>query len=105
MPEIKNILDINRIRKSVGLEIKDFDEELQELELAAINKLVLSGIKPSKISKEDTLITTTILAYIKSQFRFSDKDVALRFQDVFEENKNFMRSTSEYTLESSESDG
>ena len=52
--------------------------------------------------KDDNFIVTTILAYVKANFRFTDKDIALRFQDVFEKNKNFMRSTIEYTSESSE---
>ncbi len=95
MPE--EILEISKIRKSVGLEIEEFDEELRQLEQAAIKKLELSGILPSKITLEDNLICSTILAYIKSQFRFSDKDIAMRFQEVFEENKNFMCSTKEYT--------
>mgnify|MGYP001139679351 CR=1 FL=1 len=90
MPE--EILEISKIRKSVGLEIEEFDEELRQLEQAAIKKLL-----PSKITLEDNLICSTILAYIKSQFRFSDKDIAMRFQEVFEENKNFMCSTKEYT--------
>ena len=95
MPE--EILEISKIRKSVGLEIEEFDEELRQLEQAAIKKLELSGILPSKITLEDNLICSTILADIKSQFRFSDKDIAMRFQEVFEENKNFMCSTKEYT--------
>lgn len=101
-----NVIEIARLRKSVGLTIEDFDEELQELELTAIKKLNLAGIKASKITNGDSYITTTILAYVKANFRFTDAETATRFMQVFEENKNYMRSTKEYTEEeSSEQNG
>lgn len=102
----KGIIDEVTLRKSVGLKIDEFDNELKELELTAIKKLKLSGIQSSKITKDDSYIVTTILAYIKGNFRFTEANLALRFQQVFEENKNFMRSTIEYTRkESSENNG
>ena len=95
MPDkVQNIISKDELRKSVGLTIQDFDDELEELELAGISKLVLSGILPSKIKVEDKLITTTILTYVKANFRFTEANLATRYQQVFEENKNFMRSTS-----------
>ena len=97
-----NFLEIDKLRKSVGLKIEQFDEELQTLEATAIKKLKLSGIHSSKIKKEDSYIVSTILAYVKGNFRFTDMNTAIRFQEIFEENKNFMRSTKEYTQESSE---
>lgn len=97
-----NILEIQELRDAVGLTISDFDNELQQLEGTAIQQMKLCGISPSKIKKDDNFIVTTILAYVKANFRFTDKDIALRFQDVFEKNKNFMRCTLEYTSESSE---
>ena len=48
---IKRILDDVTLRKSVGLKISEFDEELKSLELTAIKKLRLSGILDSKIKK------------------------------------------------------
>lgn len=96
------ILNIQELRDAVGLTIPDFDTELKQLESSAIKQLELCGISPFKIIKDDNFIVTTILAYVKANFRFTDKDIALRFQDVFEKNKNFMRSTIEYTSESSE---
>ena len=100
MPDIKRILTKEFVRKSVGLTIEDFDDELEHLELAAIEKLIISGILPSKIVNEDKYIETTILAYIKANFRFTEANLATRYQEVFESNKNFMRSTTEYTTES-----
>lgn len=97
--KIQSIISKDELRKSVGLTIQDFDDELEQLELAGISKLVLSGILPSKIKAEDKLITTTILTYVKANFRFTEANLAERYQQVFEENKNFMRSTSEYTTE------
>lgn len=100
MPDtIQNIISKDELRKSVGLTIQDFDDELEQLEEAGIRKLVLSGILPSKIKSEDKLITTTILTYVKANFRFTEANLAERYQQVFEENKNFMRSTSEYTTD------
>lgn len=98
----ENILKIKELRNSVGLTIEDFDEELQATEAAAIKKLKLSGILASKITKDDKLITTTILSYVKANFRFTEASLAERYQQVFEENKNFMRSTAEYTVKSGE---
>ena len=97
--KIQSIISKDELRKSAGLTIQDFDDELEQLELAGISKLVLSGILPSKIKAEDKLITTTILTYVKANFRFTEANLAERYQQVFEENKNFMRSTSEYTTE------
>lgn len=100
MPDkVQSIISKDELRKSVGLTIQDFDDELEQLELAGISKLVLSGILPSKIKIEDKLITTTILTYVKANFRFTEANLAERYHQVFEENKNFMRSTSEYTTE------
>lgn len=103
--EVKGILDNATLRKSVGLTIDKFDDELKELELTAIKKLNLSGILYSKIKKEDSYVVTTILAYVKANFRFTETNLSARFQQVFEENKNFMRSTAEYTQESSDKNG
>lgn len=106
MPDsIEEFLNIEKLRKSVGLKIENFDDELKTLEATAIKKMQLSGIHPSKIKKEDSYIVSTILAYVKGNFRFTDSNIAIRFQEIFEENKNFMRSTAEYTQESSEQNG
>ena len=48
MPE--EILEISKIRKSVGLEIEEFDEELRQLEQAAIKKLELSSEQSENIN-------------------------------------------------------
>ncbi|MCI8396836.1 MAG: hypothetical protein HFJ52_04090 [Clostridia bacterium] len=103
MSDSKNILTKEALRKSVGMSTSEFDEELQELEAAAIQKMELSGINPEKIVKDDNLVVTTIKAYVKANFRFADINLSAKFQEIFEENKNYMRSTSEYTKESSDS--
>lgn len=97
-----NILEVTELRNSVGITINEFDSELKQLEASAIKQLKLCGISHKKIKKEDSFIVTTILSYVKANFRFTDKEIALRFQDIFEKNKNYMRSTIEYTTESSE---
>lgn len=93
------MLDIEYLRKTVGVTIADFDSDLNELEAAAITKLKLSGICESKIIKTDNLIVQTIRAYVKAGYRNTDKEIAERYKYIFEENKNFMRSTREYTEE------
>ncbi len=100
-----NILTAEKLRRSVGLTIDSFDEELKDLELSAIKQMQLSGIVPSKIIAQDKYIVNTILAYVKGNFRFTDANTAIRFQQVFEANKNYMRSTTEYTQESSDKNG
>lgn len=111
MPDINNkankdnILTAEKLRKSVGLTIDSFDEELTDLEASAIKQMKLSGILSSKITFEDKYIVNTILAYVKGNFRFTDANTAIRFQQVFEANKNYMRSTTEYTQESSDKNG
>ena len=99
------MLDKDYLRKTVGISITDFDDELSELELAAMKKLELSGICKNKIVKTDSLIVQTVRAYIKAYFRNTPDDIAEKYQTVFEENKNFMRSTKEYTEESESDNG
>ena len=99
------MLDKDYLRKTVGISIADFDDELSELELAAMKKLELSGICKNKIVKTDSLIVQTVRAYIKAYFRNTPDDIAEKYQTVFEENKNFMRSTKEYTEESESDNG
>lgn len=97
--DITNLIKIEQLRKSVGLNISEFDDDLKMLGNTAIKKLQLSGILTSKIVKEDNIIINTILAYVKASFRNTPSDVAERYKELFEENKNFIRSTKEYTEE------
>lgn len=100
--KVDEVVTIEELRKCVGLTINEFDEDLKSLRDAAIKKLKLSGIVISKIKKEDSLIIETIKAYVRGNYRYTKQDIAEKFLAVFEENKNFMRSTKEYTQESKE---
>ena len=95
--DITSLIEIEQLRKCVGLNISEFDDDLKMLGNTAIKKLQLSGILSSKIVKDDSIIINTILAYVKASFRNTPTDVAERYKLLFEENKNFMRSTKEYT--------
>lgn len=98
--KVDEVVTIEELRKCVGLTISEFDEDLKSLRGAAIKKLELSGIVISKIKKEDSLIVETIKAYVRGNYRYTKQDIAEKFLAVFEENKNFMSSTKEYTQES-----
>lgn len=97
--KVDEVVTIEELRKCVGLTISEFDEDLKSLRNAAIKKIKLSGIVASKIKKEDSLIVETIKAYVRGNYRYTKQDIATKFLAVFEENKNFMRSTQEYTQE------
>ena len=107
-PDINTIFKDDELRKIVGLTIDEFDDELKRLGNAAIKKLILSGVNSSKIKAKDSYIEQTISAYIRGNYRYTDKDIAQENRLIFEENKNFMSSLSEYTTEENievESDG
>ena len=97
--EVYAVVTIEELRKCVGLTIDEFDEDLKSLRDSAVKKLKLSGIVDSKIKKEDSLIAETIKAYVRGNYRYTKQDIDTKFLAVFEENKNFMRSTKEYTQE------
>lgn len=99
---ITNLIETKNIRKYVGIIIDEFDDELILLGNTAIKKLIMSGILSSKINSNDSVINNTILAYIKANFRNTQANIADRYKSVFEENKDFMRSTKEYTEVSSD---
>lgn len=96
------IIPIDNLRKSVGLTISEFDDELKELGNSAIKKLILSGIHSSRIKGEDDYIKQTIIAYIRANYRYTDPNIANENKIIFEENKNFMSCTTEYTTEMQE---
>lgn len=98
-PDILNIINISDLRKCVGLTIEEFDDELKMLGNSAIKKMVLSGIHSSRIKIEDSYVKQTIMAYIRANYRYTDPKIANENKIIFEENKNFMRNTTEYTTE------
>lgn len=104
-PDILKIMDIINLRKTVGLTIEEFDDELKQLGNSAIQKMILSGIHFSRIRKDDDYIKQTIIAYIRANYRYTDSDIAEENRQIFEENKNFMRSTTEYTTEYIQEEG
>ena len=101
-PDINTIFKDDELRKIVGLTIDEFDDELKRLGNAAIKKLILSGVSSSKIKAKDSYIEQTISAYIRGNYRYTDKDIAQENRLIFEENKNFMSSLSEYTTDSAD---
>ena len=98
-PDITSIISIVNLRKSVGLTIDEFDDELKGLGNSAIKKLILSGIHSSRIKENDDYIKQTIVAYIRANYRYTEPNIANENKIIFEENKNFMSSTTEYTTE------
>lgn len=101
-PDINTIFKNEELRKIVGLTIGEFDDELSRLGNAAIKKLILSGVNSSRIIAKDSYIEQTISAYIRGNYRYTDKDIAQENRLIFEENKNFMSLLSEYTTASEE---
>ena len=98
-PDIIEIINLENLRKSVGLTIDEFDDELKGLGNSAIKKLILSGVHSSRIRKKDDYIKQTIIAYIRANYRYTDPNIANENKIIFEENKNFMSCTTEYTTE------
>jgi len=98
-PDILEIIDIENLRKTVGLTIEEFDDELKQLGNSAIKKLILSGIHFSRIRESDDYIKQTIIAYVRANYRYTDQNIANENRQIFEENKNFMSCTTEYTSE------
>ena len=104
-PDINNIFKNEELRKIVGLTIDEFDDELKRLGDAAIKKLILSGVNSSMIKAKDAYIEQTLSAYIRGNFRYTDKEIAQENRQIFEENKNFMSSLSEYTTKKENTNG
>lgn len=98
-PDINTIFKNEQLRKIVGLTIDEFDDELKRLGNAAIKKLILSGVNSSKIKQGDSYLEQTITAYIRANYRYTESKIAQENRQIFEENKNFMSSLSEYTTE------
>lgn len=98
-PDINTIFKNEELRKIVGLTIDEFDDELIRLGNTAIKKLILSGVNSSRIKAKDSYIEQTISAYIRGNYRYTDIEIAQENRLIFEENKNFMTSLSEYTTE------
>ena len=104
-PDINTIFKNEELRKIVGLTIDEFDDELIRLGNAAIKKLILSVVNSSRIVAKDSYIEQTISAYIRGNYRYTDKDIAQENRLIFEENKNFMSSLSAYTTASEDTTG
>lgn len=63
------MMDVAELRKRVGLSNTNFDEELKEVELAAIDDLKMSGIHESNIVASDPVVCQAITAYVRANFR------------------------------------
>ena len=89
------MMDVEELRKRVGLSNTNFDEELKEVENAAIDDLVMSGIKKGNIVASDSTICQAITAYVRANFRnnaSSDK-----YQKAYERLRYKMSVSSKYT--------
>lgn len=65
------ILEVDELRKRIGLSNKNFDDELKETELSAILDLKLAGIHENNIVASDPLICQAITAYVRAKDRKS----------------------------------
>ncbi len=89
------MMDVEELRKRVGLSNTNFDEELKEVEKAAIDDLIMSGIKKGNIVASDSTICQAITAYVRANFRnnaSSDK-----YQKAYERLRYKMSVSSKYT--------
>ena len=59
------MIEVSELRKRVGLSNTSFDEELKEVESAAIDDLIMSGINKANIVASDSTVCQAITAYMK----------------------------------------
>lgn len=91
------VLKVNELRKRVGLSNEQFDEELKEVQNAAINDLELSGIKKSAIVASDPTICQAITAYVRANFRINEKSE--KFERAYEKLRHKMSVSKKYKKE------
>lgn len=88
------MIDVEELRKRVGLSNTKFDEELKEVELAAIDDLKMSGIHAGNIVASDSTICQAITAYVRANFR-NDKQ-SEKYQKSYERLRYKMSVSSKY---------
>lgn len=88
------MIDVEELRKRVGLSNSSFDEELKEVELAAIEDLKMSGIHESNIVASNTLVCQAITAYVRANFRNNKQSD--KYQKSYERLRYKMSVSSKY---------
>lgn len=88
------MIEVDELRKRIGLSNKSFDNELKEVEQAAIDDLIMSGIHKSRIVASDSTVCQAITAYVRANFR-NDKQ-SEKYQKVYERLRHKMSVTSKY---------
>lgn len=88
------MIDVEELRKRVGLSNSSFDEELKEVELAAIEDLKMSGIHESNIVASNTVACQAITAYVRANFRNNKQSD--KYQKSYERLRYKMSVSSKY---------
>ena len=88
------MIDVEELRKRVGLSNSSFDEELKEVELAAIEDLKMSGIHESNIVASNTVVCQAITAYVRANFRNNKQSD--KYQKSYERLRYKMSVSSKY---------
>ena len=92
--ETTKMIDLEEFRKRVGLSNSSFDEELKEVELAAIEDLKMSGIHESNIVASNTVVCQAITAYVRANFRNNKQSD--KYQKSYERLRYKMSVSSKY---------
>lgn len=88
------MIDVEELRKRVGLSNPNFDEELKEVELAAIEDLKMSGIHESNIVASNPVVCQAITAYVRANFRNNKQSD--KYQKSYERLRHKMSVSSKY---------
>ena len=88
------MMNIEELRKRVGLSNTNFDEELREVELAAIEDLKISGIHEGNIVASDPVVCQAITAYVRANFRNNKQSE--KYQKTYERIRHKMSVSSSY---------
>ena len=88
------MIDVEELRKRVGLSNSSFDEELKEVDLAAIEDLKMSGIHESNIVASNTVVCQAITAYVRANFRNNKQSD--KYQKSYERLRYKMSVSSKY---------
>lgn len=90
---------LEKVKKTLRITSNAFDEEVQDLIMAARDDLKLAGVAPEKADSEtDPLIVRAITVYAKANFGFDNPD-AERLQESYNMIKCHLTLSQEYTPE------
>ncbi len=88
------MINVEELRKRVGLSNASFDEELKEVELAAIEDLKMSGIHEGNIVASNPVVCQAITAYVRANFRNNKQSD--KYQKSYERLRYKMSVSSKY---------